>query len=85
MAELKLKSETAKSIKATPHMVRMHEDVQFFGINGKQVADGMSGVRLEWCPDIAGGVVVVTCDAFPGQSKWLFPSGIQHISWKTDG
>ena len=79
MSELKLKSET-KQKPMRPSLVRMHEDVQFFGINGKQLSEGMSGIRLEW----NGDVVVVTCDSFPGQSKWLFPSGIQYLGWKTD-
>lgn len=78
--ELELKSGTSKH--AQPHMIRMHDDVQFFGVNGKQLTQGMNGIRLEWCPEIAGGIIVVTCDSSPGESKWLFGGGIQYVSWK---
>jgi len=74
--DLKLKTE----LKATPakklKMVRLQEDVMFFGLNGKQVTEGQSGVHISW----NGSVVVVTSDSFPGE-KWLFPAGIMYLEW----
>jgi hypothetical protein len=81
--ELELKSGTAVKPVRRPKMVRMLHDVQFFGVNGAQVSEGMLGIHLEWRPDIANGVVVVTSDHHKGE-KWLFPAGIQHISWEKD-
>jgi hypothetical protein len=76
--ELELKSGTKQTF-PKPKMVRMLNDVQFFGVSGPQVTEGMGGgIHLEW----NGSVVVVTCDSNPGESKWLFPAGISFISWK---
>lgn len=72
--DLKKKPASAKRIKG----VRMLNDVQFFGISGSQISSSMSGIKLEW----NGDVVVVTCSSYPGQEKWLFPAGIQHIAWE---
>ncbi len=81
--ELDLKSATKPAAPSRPHMVRMREDVQFFGINGKQLTQGQCGIVMDWRSDVAGGVIVVTSpDAFPGESRWLFGGGIQHVSWK---
>lgn len=81
MKELDLKSATAQP-QRRPKMVRMKDDVQFFGINGKQITDGQSGhIRLEWRPNVSVGVVVVTSSTFPGQERWLFGGDISWLAW----
>lgn len=74
--ELDLKSGTATKPRRVK-MVKMTHDINFFGISGSQISQGMSGINLEW----NGSVVIVTSDSYPGESRWLFPSAIAYISW----
>ncbi len=57
--------------------VRTTDDVMFFGIAGRQVAESMNGIHLAW----NGEVVVVTSDSHPGESRWIFPATIAFVSW----
>ena len=80
MSELKLKSGTASASTKRIKLVRMLNDIQFFGISGSQVAEGQAGLHLEW----NGEVVVVTSPSFPKEERWLFPSGISFIAWVSE-
>ena len=78
MSELNLKSPTKQPERAIV-MVRTNDDVQFFGVHGRQISATMSGMHLHW----NGDVVVVRNDNFPGQERWVFPANISDIHWKT--
>ena len=77
VSELKLASGTKATDKVILS-VRTVNDVQFFGVNGSQIAASMSGMHLNW----NGEVVVVTNDNFPDTERWLFPANISDIQWK---
>lgn len=77
MSDMKLKGGTAAKAQELVS-VRTLQDVQFFGINGRQLSASMQGLHMSW----NGDVVVVTHDSFPGQTKWLLPGGIEHLTFK---
>lgn len=63
-------------------MVRMREDIQFFGINGSQIAATQTGIKLEWKPETM--VVVVRHSSFPGEERWLLPAGISFVAFEVE-
>ena len=77
MSDMKLKAGTAPK---GPELisVRTTRDVQFFGVHGSQLSASMQGLHMSW----NGDVVVVTHDSFPGQTKWLMPGGIEHLTFR---
>ncbi len=79
MSELNLKSET-KSHLGRLSGVRLSFDFIAFGVNAASLSDTMAGLHLSW----NGHVVVVTHDAFPGQTKWIFPAGCREVTWKKE-
>lgn len=60
-------------------MVKVVQDVQFFGINGKQVSATMGG-GLELKETSKG--VQVTSKAFPGQRFVIYSANIAHVQYK---
>jgi len=68
------------TVKKRIKMVRLREDVQFYGLNGSQVASSQSGITLEWVPETM--VVIVKHSSFPGEERWLLPSGISFIAFE---
>jgi len=73
-------SKPEVTVKKRIKMVRLREDVQFYGLNGSQVASTQSGITLEWVPETM--VVIVKHSSFPGEERWLLPAGISFIAFE---
>ena len=59
-------------------VIRLVQDVQFFGICGKQISASMPGVHLAWDTN----KVIVTCDQSPRKKIWLLPAQIGSIEFE---
>ena len=58
--------------------VRTMNDVNFWGISGKQLSVTMVGLHMTW----DGTSVRMTHDSKPGEEKLLLASGIEHLTFK---
>ncbi len=80
VSELNLKSGTASKTTKRLVGVRLSYDFIAFGVNAASLSESMAGLHLAW----DGYRVVVTHDAYPGQSKWVFPAGCKEVTWKDE-